>query len=572
MYVVDEANIESHAYNTSLCNDDRYRSAWLARGSRMVERDINHPCIIMWSLGNESGYGTNHDALAGWIRRYDPSRLLHYEGAVFHDGWVDGGTPATDVVCPMYPTISSIVDYGRSGLGARPLIMCEYSHAMGNSNGSLSDYWQAITTTPGLQGGFLWEWKDHGLVQQGPQGKTRFAYGGMFGDQPNDGNFVADGLVAADLVPHPAMREVAWVHRPITVTQGGRKTLVISNRNSFSTLDGVRATWVLRVNGELVKQGALTLPACAPGTSVTVPVPCPIPVSKSDVHLSIQFVTKSATSWAPAGHLLSWDQVEYAKRAAPQGPPHGSRKVDAAATRVESLLAEPVTLQIFRAPTDNDGFKLNPDLSRRLRVGGQSLQRWQDAGVDAPDGARLVEHRFTRVVHSDGSVTHEHLVEVPENLADLARVGVTFQLPAGFEHLRWFGRGPHENYPDRQASAPLAIWEGAVDSSPYLVPQEFGLRTDCRWFECIDPAGGRTVRIEMLNPVSLHCSATHYTVQDLYAAAHDSELVARRSLVVNVDVAHRGLGSASCGPDILPQYRLPAGRYEFSYRLSLNND
>ena len=164
MYVVDEANLESHAYNTSLCDDPRYRSTWLARGARMVERDRNHPSVIVWSLGNEAGYGANHDALAGWIRHVDPTRPLHYEGAVFHEGWVDGGRAASDLVCPMYPTTESIEAYGRSGRGDRPLIMCEYSHAMGNSNGSLADYWDVITGTPGLQGGFIWEWKDHGLL------------------------------------------------------------------------------------------------------------------------------------------------------------------------------------------------------------------------------------------------------------------------------------------------------------------------------------------------------------------------------------------------------------------------
>ena len=172
-YVVDEANIESHGYNRSLCDDERYRAAWLDRGARMVTRDRNHPAVILWSLGNESGYGTNHDALAGWIRRADPTRPLHYEDAVRIEGWDDGGLHATDIVCPMYPEIEEIRAYGVRGKGGRPLIMCEYSHAMGNSNGSLADYWDAITSTPGLQGGFIWEWKDHGLRQHLPDGTVR---------------------------------------------------------------------------------------------------------------------------------------------------------------------------------------------------------------------------------------------------------------------------------------------------------------------------------------------------------------------------------------------------------------
>ena len=311
MYVIDESNIESHAYNTSLCDDPRYQATWLARGSRMVQRDINHPSIIVWSLGNESGYGTNHDALAGWIRRHDASRPLHYEGAPFHDGWVDGGLAASDLVCPMYATIDRIREYGEAGEGTRPLILCEYSHAMGNSNGSLADYWHVITTTPGLQGGFLWEWKDHGLRQRLPDGTVRLAYGGQFGDTPHDCNFVADGLVSADLAPHPAMHEVAWVYRPVTVDAGRKKgTLRISNRQSFSGLQGFRATWGLRVAGELVQQGTLRLPDVAPHGSVDIALPCIVPAGRDEVQLSVRFELKRPTWYAPAGHLVAWDQVE----------------------------------------------------------------------------------------------------------------------------------------------------------------------------------------------------------------------------------------------------------------------
>ncbi|MEA3183965.1 MAG: beta-galactosidase, partial [Ilumatobacteraceae bacterium] len=297
MYVIDEANIEGHAFNISICNDARYRSAFLERGARMVERDRNHPSIILWSLGNETGYGSNHDALAGWIRRVDPSRPLHYEGAIMHgDGfhamrsmhnWVTGGPAASDIVCPMYPEISAIRQYGEDGAGDRPLILCEYSHAMGNSNGSLADYWATITTTPGLQGGFIWEWKDHGLRRHLPDGSDRLAYGGDFGDTPNDGNFVADGLVSADLEPHPAMREVAWVYRPVTVSLQGsaaNRKLRITNRQSFVGLEDLVGTWELLVAGTVVKSGRLRVPAMEPRGTVTVPLPCKLPAGSDEAH------------------------------------------------------------------------------------------------------------------------------------------------------------------------------------------------------------------------------------------------------------------------------------------------
>ena len=564
MYVVDEANIESHAYNTSLCDDARWRSTWLERGARMVQRDRNHPSIILWSLGNESGYGSNHDALAGWIRHTDPSRPLHYEGAVFHAGWVDGGMAASDIVCPMYPPIDAIRMYGQ-GAGTRPLILCEYSHAMGNSNGSLADYWDAITSTPGLQGGFVWEWKDHGIRQELPDGGVRLAYGGQFGDAPHDGNFVADGLVGSYGEPHPAMREVAWVYRPVTVAAGRRKgTLRIHNRQSFTDLAGFTAEWELLVDGAVARRGTLRLPKVAPHTSIDVPLPVALPAGRGEVQLTVRWFTKVATAWAPKAHLTAWDQVEL--RTAK--PVASTASGTATAADVDGVLVAPVALSLWRASTDNDGFKLLPDLRERIKVGGAALSEWLAAGVDRLPADELVQHRVQRREVA-GGVEFHHTVVVPHHLADLPRIGATFSLPARFSEVRWFGRGPHENYPDRNRSAMVGIWQQAPDDQPYLVPQEFGLRTDCRWFELLDPTAGETLRVEVLRPTALHCSATHFTAADLYAATTATELVPRSEVVVHLDVAHRGLGTASCGPDVLPQYRIGAGTHRFAYRLTL---
>jgi beta-galactosidase len=227
-----------------------------------------------------------------------------------------------------------------------------------------------------------------------------------------------------------------------------------------------------------------------------------------------------------------------------------------------------VKLSLFRAATDNDGFKLMPELRERIRVGGTALTAWLEAGVDRLPAEHLVHHNHDRR-EVPGGVEHHHTVIVPEWLADLPRVGVSFAVPGRFSQVRWFGNGPHENYPDRNGGALLGTWQQAPDESPYLVPQEFGLRTDCRWFELIDPAKGQTLRVDVLRPAALHCSATHFTAADLFAATTATELVPRNELVVHLDVAHRGLGTASCGPDVLPRYRLPAGTYRFAYRLSL---
>ena len=438
--------------------------------------------------------------------------------------------------------------------------MCEYSHAMGNSNGSLADYWDTITSTPGLQGGFLWEWKDHGLRQRLPDGRVRLAYGGQFGDTPHDGNFVADGLMSADLEPHPAMREVAWVYRPVTVAIDG-DGLRVENRRSFTGLGDLRARWEMLVDGVVARRGTLPVPDVDPHSSAPVPLPdLPAPPDRGcEVHLTVRWETTGDTWFAPAGHVVAWDQIQIqaARDPVSEGLTAGSP--------ADSLVSP--RLNLWRAPTDNDGFRLIPDLASRLRVGGQALSRWQAAGLDRRPAEELVRHRASAERDGHGT-TYRHTVDVGDPLADLPRIGVCFALPARFSEVRWFGRGPHENYPDRNRSAMLGVWHGEPDDLPYLVPQEFGLRTDCRWLEILDPARREAVRIDAIVPQVLHFSATRHTARDLHEAVTQSELRSRDSLTVCIDTAHRGVGTASCGPDVLPQYRLAAGRYEFVYRVS----
>lgn len=589
-YVVDEANLESHAYNTSLCDDPRYRAAWVERGARMVQRDRNHPSVVMWSLGNESGAGTNHEAQAAWIRSADPSRPLHYEGAVFHSGW-QAGHSLTDVVCPMYPPLDAVVAYR----GDRPLILCEYSHAMGNSNGGLADVWDAVDASfragGPLQGGFVWEWKDHGLLADLPNGRRGFAYGGMFGEPVHDGNFVADGIVASDGTSHPAVHELAWVHRPVAVRDGTRPdTVRVWNRRSFTDLADLRGEWSVLVDGHVRSRGRFDPGPVEPLAEVEVPLPEEAFAAIADVDeagadprpevvVRFRWRTRRATAWAPAGSAVAHDEVirTVARRraAGTDGGDHGRDRRDR--VPVAHGLVGSVELCLRRAPTDNDGFKLMPDLHERLGVGGGALARWTAAGVfDVPaDG--LVDHRHVVTVLADGGEFHEHEVVVPDHLADLPRVGVRFLLdrtgPEGVDPdravVRWYGRGPHENYPDRNRAALLGVGEAPLDHSPYLVPQEHGLRTDCRWFQVVDQETGAGVRVEAVRPGSLHVAALRVPIEVLHDAAHETDLdrSGPHPISVHVDVAHRGLGTASCGPDVDHRYRIAPGTYRFGYVL-----
>src|SRR5579859_2978887 len=373
LYVIAEADVESHAFIDSICNDPRYLNAWVDRVSRLARRDKNHACIISWSLGNESGYGTNHDAAAGWLRRYDPTRPLHYEGAIRWD-W-SSEQSVSDITCPMYPPISAIAEHARSGQQRHPLIMCEYSHAMGNSNGCLAEYWDAIESTPGLQGGFIWEWWDHGLVQRLPDGRTRWAYGGDFGESPNDGNFCLDGLNWPDRTPKPALWEHRYLASPIraradpAMLRAGRVEL--HNRQYFSDLGWLRAEFDIADDGISVLTGELSLPHVAPQQRAVVDVAgwWQLPAPTGERLLTLRYRTAVALAWADADCLIGWDQfvVEEAPR---RGDPAGTRpvEVDSNGVLVHPLLAAPPLLCLWRAPTDND------------RIGGMAA-RWDAWGL-----------------------------------------------------------------------------------------------------------------------------------------------------------------------------------------------
>ena len=628
LYVVDEANIEAHARLAEICLDDRYAHAFFDRALRMVQRDKNHPSIIIWSLGNESGYGPIHDAMAGWIRQTDPTRPVQYEGALQFR--LDNAGLATDIVCPMYSPIDAIVDWSKKTQDTRPLILCEYAHAMGNSCGSLADYWDAFRQNPGLQGGFIWDWKDQGLDWVDGHGRAGWAYGGDFGDQPHDANFCINGLTAPDGTPHPALFEWKKVSQSIRVEANKRTPhrIRIHNERDFTDLKDLEGRWHLNSDGKVIQTGRLPRLSIPPGRSECFDLPLDKKkmLAGAEHHLTIQFHTRKDQPWAPKGHCVAWEQLEVTpKRKAPRRKgvirqairslerrseplsvqeSQGTAQVTGLDILAEfdlnrgqltsfqwqnqTLLAAPLKLNVFRAPTDNDGVKAwavpeHRALGRWLAWGLDHLEAKICAPVEIQqkrEGAVEIRTQHQMLLHGPESIPEEdrtisqtsvfrfetngglHLhvdFKVGKSLDDLPRLGLEWTLPAGFQHLEWFGRGPHETYADRRAGAEIGHHSGTVAEQyhPYVVPQENGNKTDVRWISVRMPG---STGLLIASAKAIEASAAHWKQRDLYTATHANQIQSREETYLRIDLAQRGIGTASCGPDTLPRYRVPTGR------------
>ncbi len=630
LYVCDEADLECHGMGPvkrwdELSDSPDWAEAYLDRARRMVQRDRNHPSIVMWSLGNESGFGRNHVAMYEWIKANDPTRLVHYEG--------DRTGKAIDIFSDMYATVPETErigkgekdlknyppDEGDEGYDTaerrepdltRPFFLCEYAHAMGNGPGSLAEYWDVIYQYPRLQGGCVWEWIDHGVRQRTDDGREWFAYGGDFGDEPNDSNFVCDGLIFPDRTPSPGLLEYKQVLMPVHVepVDAAKGELKLTNRYDFATLDRLTMHWAVEVEGKTVSEGTMPAPAVAPRESQTITLPgYALPDVQGEALLLVRFTLTQATCWAEAGHEVGWHQhalpgqpakVEAGGGTAPGVDVRGTDTVitcgDSRITfdRLHGRIArwecggKPIMfdgprLTIWRAPIDNERMGTGRKRSEqwknlglnimqhrvddcRVTASGQAVRIEVDAAVAPPGQQQAIDCRYLYDITGDGrvrlTVKGDFRGEWPQWIP---RLGVEATLPGALEEVEWLGRGPGECYRDSDHAARIGRWQMNVDDlfTNYVYPQDNGNRTDTRWVTLREDSG---LGLRATADPTINFSAHRFTTADLEAAAHQHELAPRDTITLHLDRAHHGLGSASCGPGPMEPYQLKPGPFAFA--------
>lgn len=604
LYVMDEADIEEHGLRGTLASTPDWHAAFMDRAVRMAERDKNYASVVMWSMGNESGYGPNFAAISAWLHDFDPTRPVHYEGAQGLDGAPDPVT--VDVISRFYTRLKQ--DYLNPGIPEgedkeraenarwerlleiaerdndnRPVMTSEYAHSMGNALGNFQEYWNEIYSHPRMLGGFIWDWVDQGIYKQLPDGRTMVAYGGDFGDKPNLKAFCFNGIVRSGRETTPKYWEVKQVYSPISlgfirgkvekeVLKGSR--LTVTNRHHHVGLENYRCLYTLLKNGRSARQGEIILPEVAPGQATDVALPDFRIDTEADVRLHVRLVLRKDRLWAKAGHEVAAFRfaLNEAMMAMTDRRPLKPLAIGESPRHDVLGMLSGLRMQAFRAPTDND-----------KSFGNWLAKDWKNHRLDAPvvrtivplcDTTRAdgIPHQYKvekycyekgaivvttdYLTYTDGTVDIEQNYRFEGELPELPRLGLNFMLGEQYGNISWYGRGPIESYPDRKEATYIGRWESTLEEqyTPYPRPQDGGNHEEVTDLRLTDHRG-RGIRISAIDtPFSF--SALPYTAEDLAGATHDCELVPRKQVVVSIDAAVLGLGNSSCGPGVLKKYAI----------------
>jgi beta-galactosidase/beta-glucuronidase len=633
LYLIDECDLETHGFERlpdwkgNPTEDPAWRDACVDRMVRMVKRDKNHPSVVMWSLGNEAHFGVNHLAMAECARELDPTRPIHYEG--------DYQLKTADVYSRMYAPVDQVALIGQGSeeelqkvlwpkpepgvcYTAKPFVLCEYAHAMGNGPGGLKEYWETIYQHDSLMGGFVWEWVDHGIRRQTADGQEYFAYGGDFGDEPNDGNFVCDGLVFPDRRPSPGLIEYKKIIEPIKVEASDLATgkFMVTSRYDFVGLDHLILCWSITADGKPVQNGTLPAPKVMARKSKVVTLPYELPESAMpgiEYHVTLSFLLAHDTVWAMRGHEVAWAQFTLPVKAKPPRHLHTTSSkrpvnlvedgrafvvsgsdfelrferihavIESWQSNGLSLLKTGPRLNFWRATTDNDRswdnakpwreaglFRLEhrTDSTEAVVMENGDVRITARTRIAPPvlDKAFLCDYTYT--ITGKGEV-HLEVHGLPQGAwpESLPKIGLQMTVPLNLDQVSWFGRGPGESYPDTKEANRVGLWRASLEElyTPYVFPQENGNRSEVRWVVLSDVRGMglRATGLPVLN-----FSAHRFATMDFEAARHTYDLKPRPEITLNLDYRQNGIGSASCGPKPWPQYILKPDEFRFAVGLS----
>ncbi|HEY5509837.1 MAG TPA: glycoside hydrolase family 2 TIM barrel-domain containing protein [Prolixibacteraceae bacterium] len=619
IYVVDEANNESHGIGyditVTLANRPSWKEAHLKRVQRMYERDKNHASIITWSLGNEAGNGYNFYECYLWLKQVDKSRPVQYERAVAK--YSNFSTEFnTDIVNPMYPTPNSMLDYAAKNPNPKkPFIMCEYAHAMGNSMGNFKDYWDIIRSHPkNFQGGFIWDFVDQGLQKITEKGDTIFAYGGDYGKNlPSDNNFMCNGIFYPNRNPNPHAWEMKKVYQNIHTRLIDPTTISVYNENFFKDLSDITMEWNVTVNGQVKQSGKVDKLDVKPHTSAEIKLPLKAQPG-GEVFLNIVYKQKADRLLVPAGMTISNEQFSLSGTYKSDNNIKPDGKVKIAETSNAWTLTSPALAMEFskqngfitkyevnkrsyidasmsarpafwRAPSDND---MGAGLQKKLKdwKTAQSDIKLENLSVKEADGmakvtasyslpsvfAKLII-QYTVQAKGEVMVDQQMITDEAKSVPMMPRFGMNWVLPEGFETIEYYGRGPAENYQDRNYASHVGIYKQSIKSQyyPYVRPQESGNHTDIRWFKVVDPKGnGLKIESDILLSMS---ALSHFDADlddgDQKHQHHSGELVPRKQTQLHIDYKQMGVGGIdSWGQWPLEKYRLNYKNYSYSFKIS----